>query len=80
MRVVVDSSFRFDKKYHPRNNICCFPLTNNVSINLTHNACPPFRGLVLWLGYLGCSILGDWDSLYFLDLSIPASRRRGHFV
>jgi hypothetical protein len=27
-----------------------------------------FRGLVLWLGYLGCSILGDWDSLYFFGI------------
>jgi hypothetical protein len=53
------------KKYSPHNNINCFPFTNNVSIKLIHNACPLFRGLVLWLGYLGCSILGDWDSLYF---------------
>jgi hypothetical protein len=39
-----------------------------------------FRGLALWLGYLGCSILGDWDSLYFLDLLISGSRRMRNFV
>lgn len=34
-------------------------------LNLFCNACPLF-GLVLWLGYLGCSGMGDWGSLYFL--------------
>lgn len=29
-------------------------------------------GLVLWLGYLGCSAMGDWDSLYILASSHPA--------
>jgi hypothetical protein len=26
-----------------------------------------FRGLALWLGYLGCSAMDYWDSLYFLE-------------
>lgn len=39
-----------------------------------------FRGLVLWLGYLGCSILGDWDSLYFLSPSISGDRRYSEAV
>jgi hypothetical protein len=38
---------------------------------LAHDACPLY-GLASWLGYLGCSAMGDWDSLYFLTLSHPA--------
>ena len=35
-----------------------------------------FRGLVLWLGYLGCSIMDYWDSLYFLEPPGPVRVRR----
>jgi hypothetical protein len=34
------------------------------------DACPLY-GVVSWLGYLGRSAMGDWDSLYFFsDLKI----------
>ena len=35
-----------------------------------------FRGLALWLGYLGCSAMDYWDSLYFLGPPGPVRLRQ----